>query len=212
VAGPATGLAIGSEAPSEAPGDTSGDASGGAPPSAAGEARRAAGGDPPGAARPRSAYNAALNLLAMRDHSRAELAERLARREFTPEAIEAALVRLEQAHLIDDAAYAAAFAASRAARGVAATVIRRDLAAKGIDGALAARAAAQASPADTEAERCRELAAAWLSRRTGLPAQVAARRLGGYLARRGYPPGMITAVVLSLTGREPGSDPDDPLG
>jgi regulatory protein len=168
-----------------------------------------------GARRGPSAYNTALNLLAMRGHSRAELAGRLARKGFEPEVIEAALVRLERARLLDDAAFAASFAASRAARGVAATVIRRDLAAKGVDGALAARAAAEASPAETEAARCRDLAAAWLERRPELPAPVAARRLAGYLARRGYSPGAIVGAVRALTGGDvPGDtdrsdDPDD---
>lgn len=152
----------------------------------------------------------------MRGFSRAELAARLARKGFEAEVVETTLVRLEQARLLDEEAYAASFAASRAARGAAATVIRRDLAAKGVDGALAARVAAEASPADTEAARCRELASAWLERRPGLPAPVAARRLAGYLARRGYSPGAIVGAVRALTGgdvpgeADGGDEADDP--
>ena len=152
-----------------------------------------------GAKRAPSAYNAALNLLAVRDFSRAELSGRLASRGFEAEAIESAILRLEEAHLLNEEAYAANFAASRAARGVAATVIRRDLAAKGVDADLAARAAAEASPADDDAARCRELAGAWLAKRPGLTGEVAARRLAGYLARRGYPSGLVARIVWDLT-------------
>jgi regulatory protein len=153
--------------------------------------------------RPASAYNAALDLLAYRDHSRAELASRLTRKGFLPEAIEPALQRLEQAGLLNEESFASAFASGRAARGIASSVIRRDLVARGIDPDLAARAAAEASPADAEADRCHELAAAWLSRRPGLQRPAAARRLASYLARRGYPAGIVASVVMSLTDELP---------
>jgi regulatory protein len=161
-----------------------------------------------------SAHAAALRLLTVRAHSRAEILQRLVRRGFEPDPVEAALDRLERAGLLDDAAFAAELAASRTRRGYAASVVERDLRARGVERGTADEAAAAASPPDQEAERCTALAAEWAARHDGLDPRTAARRLAGYLARRGYTAGVVAAAVssnidLSSTDSLDGDPEDD---
>jgi regulatory protein len=155
-----------------------------------------------------AAHAAALRLLTVRAHSRAEVEQRLRRRGFDPEPVAQALDRLERAGLLDDAAFAAELAASRTRRGYAANVVQRDLRTRGVDRDVADRAAAAASPPDAEAERCHTLAADWLERHAGLEAPVAARRLAGFLARRGYPPSLVADAVRQALGRDQSGAPD----
>lgn len=142
-----------------------------------------------------AAHAAALRLLTVRAHSRAEVEQRLQRRGFAPEPVAEALDRLERAGLLDDAAFAAELAASRTRRGYAANMVQRDLRTRGVDRDVAGAAAAQASPPDAEAERCHALAADWVERHSGLEPPVAARRLAGFLGRRGYQPSLVAEAV-----------------
>lgn len=140
-------------------------------------------------------HEAALRLLAVRARSRAELERRLARRRSPPDVVAAVLDRLQRAGLVDDEAFASELAATRVARGEAAGRVRRDLIARGVDAATATLAATTASPPDQEAERIQAVATAWLERNGGLSREAAARRLTGYLARRGYPRGLIASTL-----------------
>jgi SOS response regulatory protein OraA/RecX len=63
---------------------------------------------------------------------------------------------------------------------------------------VADRAAHDAVPAETRADRCREVAEARLAQLAGLPAPTQLRRLASYLARRGYPPELAEAVARDL--------------
>jgi len=149
--------------------------------------------DPVGAAR-----DAALRLLTVRARGRAELELRLGQRGLPDEAVASALDRLEEVGLVDDAAFAMAYAESRAGRGVDAGAITRELRGRGVDPQLAAQAAGAAVPPDEQAERCRQVAAAKLARMEGLNAEVQFRRLAGYLDRRGYPGELIEHIVREL--------------
>jgi len=63
----------------------------------------------------RTAYQAALDLLARRDHFRRELETKLARRDFPPDEIAQALVRCEKLGLLEDERTAQRFVEVRAA-------------------------------------------------------------------------------------------------
>jgi len=171
-----------------------------------GAAERPATHDPVAAAQDpvAGAHEAALRLLAVRARSRAELERRLGQRGLPQEAVAAALDRLAAVGLVDDAAFARAYAESRAGRGADAAVIARDLRGRGVDPDLAARASDAAVPAEEQAERCRQVAEARLARMEGLRPEVQFRRLAGYLDRRGYPTGLIGAVVSDLVSFEEG--------
>ena len=73
----------------------------------------------------------ALRLLARREHSRAELARKLARRAASPEALESVLFDLEKRKELSDERFAAE-RARRLARKYGAAKIRQDLKARGV--------------------------------------------------------------------------------
>jgi regulatory protein len=174
---------------------------------ARGRGRRArAAGEDEGAERDpvAAARDAALRLLTVRARGRAELERRLGDRGLPQEAVASALDRLEAVGLVDDAAFASAYAESRAGRGVDAGAITRELRGRGVDPQLAAQAAGTAAPPDEQAERCRQVAAAKLARMDGLSPDVQFRRLAAYLDRRGYPAELIEHVVRELVEFEEG--------
>jgi regulatory protein len=80
----------------------------------------------------------ALRLLARREHSRAELARKLAPRALSPEALNTLLDALEQNKQLSNERYAEA-RAHQLARKYGAARIRQDLKAKGIDASLVAK-------------------------------------------------------------------------
>jgi regulatory protein len=154
-----------------------------------------------------AAHTVALRLLTVRARSRAEVEARLRRKGFDAGTVDAALERLERAGLLDDKAFAADLAALRSERGVASALVRRELRARGIDPETAGRVAAN-PPGDEEAERCRALADAWVRRHGGLAPEVAARRLAGHLARRGYSASLVARTVRATIEIEVGLESD----
>jgi len=101
----------------------------------------------------RSLKGKALRLLARREHSRAELSQKLSA-DGTREDIQAVLDQLEQSGLLSDARFAESFVSSRAAR-VGNARLRYDLRAKGIADDLIA--AALPAETDSETSRAREV-------------------------------------------------------
>ncbi len=90
--------------------------------------------------RKRSARALAMDLLARREHSLAELRTKLAARAFSPEEIEEALARLVSEGLADNSRFVGAFIASRIRKGQGPIRIRAELLERGIDGDSIARA------------------------------------------------------------------------
>ncbi len=147
------------------------------------------------------AKDTALRLLEVRARSRGELEQRLAQRGFGEEVVAAALDRLAEAGLVDDAAFAVAYAESRAARGADARVIASELRDRGVASGLAERVTDAVVPAEEQAARCRQVAVARLARLEDLAPEVRFRRLAGYLERRGYPAEVIGTVLTDLFAR-----------
>ena len=87
------------------------------------------------------AYQAALRMLARRDHFRAELAEKLRRRGFSPADVEGALDRCGSLGLLDDQGLASRFAEVRATEnGWGPRRIEAELRRRGVDRATAGEA------------------------------------------------------------------------
>ena len=145
-----------------------------------------------------AAHAAALRLLTTRARTRAELRQRLEDRGFEAAAVAETLDRLERVGLVDDAALAETVAEGRAERGLDAPAIAAELRDRGVDPAVAERAAQAAVPAEDRADRCRQVAEARLAQLAGLPAPTQLRRLATYLARRGYPPDLAESVARDL--------------
>jgi regulatory protein len=147
-----------------------------------------------------AAHAAVLRLLTTRARTRAELRQRLEDRGFEAAAVAETLERLERVGLVDDAALADTVAEGRAERGMDAPAIAAELRDRGVDPAVAERAAQAAVPAEDRADRCRQVAQARLTQLAGLPAPTQLRRLATYLARRGYPPELAESVARDLVG------------
>ena len=135
----------------------------------------------------------ALRLLARREHSRAELARKLAPRAGSTEALAALLDELERGCQLSDERYAEA-RAHRLARKYGAAKIRQDLRARGVADELI-----RSVSSEGELERARAI----LARRYSVPARTAEERArrGRFLQGRGFAHEVIRKV---LSARDPG--------
>ena len=84
----------------------------------------------------RPPYDAALGLLARREHSRLELRQKLRQRGYDEAAVAEVLARLDEAGLVSDARFAKAFAAHKLGRGYGPAVVRAELRRRGVAGGL----------------------------------------------------------------------------
>lgn len=147
------------------------------------------------------AQDACVRLLAARERSRHELADRLARREFTAPVIDEVLARLERAGLVDDRRFAEQWVHFRHRdSGRARAVLARELRDKGVAAEIAEDALAQIDQDDEQA-RAAELVRPRMARAVTAPItdprerDRILRRLLGVLARRGYPSSIANSVV-----------------
>jgi len=179
-------------------------------------------------------YNRALNFLAVRPRSTAEVRERLRRKNVTPDLIDAVIARLNRAQYLDDAEFARYWIGERArSRPRGARLLRGELRNKGVSPALieealatfeaeaaaehAARQVAaledgdEADPDLVGGDDSRELREALgLAQRklrtySNLDPVTFRRRMSGFLLRRGYSYDVVSRVLKHL---EATSDPE----
>ena len=144
-------------------------------------------------------YRTALRAVERRSFARADLARRLRRKGHAPDAIERALGRLAEHGFLDDAAFAASYVETRAARGRGPVRLARDLAAMGVERSVIDRAlASHAGSTDTTGDIPRALAAKRAAQLEDLPRHVRRRRVLAYLARRGFSGREVTEMVGQL--------------
>ena len=148
-----------------------------------------------------SAVQFVLRSTKARPQTEAELRTKLRGREHPDDVIDDAIARATTLGAIDDAAFAKAWVNDRAlGRGYSALRVREELRRRGvaepvIDTALAVLAARDDLGVATELARARaqRMPAA-------LAPEVVARRLVGFLGRRGYPEGLARRVALEVSG------------
>jgi regulatory protein len=134
-----------------------------------------------------AAFRTVLRALERRPHARRDLGRRLLRRGLAADAVEAALTRAEQAGLLDDAAFARHYVATRAERGRGPARLIRDLGAMGVARAHVDRAIAEQWPSGADRSALPAALAAKRAAQLGsLPRPVKRRRLLAFLARRGF--------------------------
>lgn len=144
-----------------------------------------------------------LRQLTMAPRSRAQLEDKLSRRDCDPDVAATVLDRMEELGLIDDASYAQSLVRSQqASRGLARRALRQELHRKGIDEELATTVLEEVSD-DDEQERARELVAKKMRTMHGLTPQVQTRRLAGMLARKGYSSEVAWRVVREAVADAP---------
>jgi regulatory protein len=143
---------------------------------------------------PKDCHERALGLLAVRPRARRELERRLLAAGFDADEVADVLVRLERVGLIDDEAFAKQMAEYQfSSRRAGRRAVTSALLAKGIDPALATRAADVAP--DDEQQRAEELARTRAGRLRGVEPAKAFSRLTSLLLRRGYAPDVARAAA-----------------
>jgi regulatory protein len=146
-------------------------------------------------------HDRALGLLAVRARSRRELERRLAAAGFEATEIEDTLDRLSAVGLVDDEAFARAFAEHAVGtRGSGRRAVESGLLSKGISRDTVERVLSEVSEtAGSEAERALETARSRVGR-LGADPVAAYRRLVSFLARRGYAPGVAREAARTALG------------
>ena len=151
-----------------------------------------------------------LDSLSRSARTRGQLADLLARKEVPEEIAESVLDRCTELGLVDDAAYAEAFTRSRHEhKGLGSRAIAFELRRRSVPDELVQEAV---SVLDSEQERktAFRLASERQARMAGLPREVQARRLAGFLARKGYGGDVVgSAVREALANAQAATDNED---
>lgn len=151
----------------------------------------------------------ALNYLAYRPRSEGEVRARLRRGGYDDEVIEHVLERVRSWRYVDDEDFARRWVENRGQhRPRGARLLAQELRSKGVDPAVASEAIADAGL--DEAADALDLARQRAARLADLDEPVRERRLGAFLARRGYGYDIIRATLATL--REERDDGAGPTG
>ena len=142
------------------------------------------------------AMTRALNLLGYRARSEGEMRERLGRYGYAPETVEAIIGRLEELAYLDDEEFARQKAREKAKR-YGPRRVSADLMKSGVGRELASRAVAEEFEGRSELEDARSAAS---RRYNGGGSEAEARRVYGFLARRGYSAGVCAEVAKEHRG------------
>ena len=115
------------------------------------------------------------------------------------------LDHLADVGLIDDARFARMWVQSRhAGRGLARSVLRRELQERGVDHELIAEALDELDGVD-ERERARALVSRRLQHMSGVDPVTRQRRITAFLVRRGYPAGVASTLLAELSSVDEGN-------
>lgn len=136
-----------------------------------------------------------LDQLTGQARSRAELADRLAKRRVPDDVAQRLLTRFEEVGLIDDGAFARSWIESRQpGKGLGRRALAHELRRKGIDEEVAKAALEEIQPEDEEAA-ARALVRRKLRTLQRVDRNTATRRLTGMLARKGHSGDTVWRVV-----------------
>jgi regulatory protein len=146
-----------------------------------------------------AAYRTALRSIERRSFARADLGRRLLRKGHAHPAVEAALARVAEHGLLDDAAFATNYVETRSARGRGPLRLSRDLMAMGVERGIIDRAvAAHVRESGSGGEVPLALASKRAAQLRDLPRHVKRRRVLAYLARRGFSGREVSEMVGKL--------------
>ncbi|HLF71344.1 MAG TPA: regulatory protein RecX [Dehalococcoidia bacterium] len=138
------------------------------------------------------AINQALRLLSLVPRSEKELRDRLRRRAYRPAAIDAAIGRMRELGYLNDTAFARGFVEARqSSTPRSKRALAFELTRKGVDRETASEAVAELSDADAAYEAAQRR----LRALRGLDRQSFTRRLGSFLASRGFGYGVARAAI-----------------
>ncbi|HKN67272.1 MAG TPA: regulatory protein RecX [Gemmatimonadaceae bacterium] len=146
-------------------------------------------------------YDRALNMIALRARSGAELRRLLVRKGEPPDVVDIAIERLLRAGFLDDSSFARQFARSKAVgAGLSRRRVQQELARRGVARDVAESAIAEvfAEEEIDDAETIDRVARKKLRSLARLDPQVQRRRLYAFLARRGYEIDDIARTVRAV--------------
>ena len=145
------------------------------------------------------ALRAAVRLIEYRPRTHTELHDRLKRKGYPEPAIEAALTRLHEIDLIDDAAFSEMYVASRSNTNRSTRALRNELRRKGVAQPTIEEVLAEYDNTEAEHERAESVARNALKRYANAPDRLTfQRRLGGFLQRRGFDYETIGPIMQRL--------------
>jgi regulatory protein len=154
----------------------------------------------------KKAITAALNLIAYRPRAAGELRTKLREKGYSPEAIDAAVNRMQELNYLDDEAFAERWIASRQqTRPRSERMLKQELAQKGIDRETIEQSLEEAGV--DEFGDALELARKKFDSMSLLDRDVRFRRISGFLGRRGYGFDVIRRVMDTLEA--PGEEIDE---
>jgi|SRR6185369_9483382 len=159
----------------------------------------------------REAQEIALRALERTRRTRRELERRLKERGIDAVAAREALNRLERVGLIDDLEYARAFLREKLGRrAVGARLLRGQLVARGVSGAMADQVMAELASAEdagvsnrTELERAQRAAAQFVRRYARLDPRTRRQRLSAALVRRGFDYDTVSEALRAMESAAP---------
>lgn len=138
------------------------------------------------------AIEAALRLLAMQQRSEKDLRDRLKRRGLRQAAVDAAVTRMQELGYLNDAAYARSYVEARqASTPRSRRALSFELSRHGVDRELAGEAVSELSDADAAYNAAQRR----LRALRNLDRQAFTRRLGNFLAARGFSYGTARATI-----------------
>jgi len=139
-----------------------------------------------------------LRQLAVRPHTRSELATAMRRHGVEADVAAEILDRYDEVGIIDDAAFAKAWVTSRHhSKGLSRRALAGELRRKGVADDEVGEALDELDP-DTEEATARALVTRKLRLDTSSSPEALFRRLAGMLARKGYPPSLSMRVVKEV--------------
>jgi regulatory protein len=140
-----------------------------------------------------------LRLLTMKDRTTAELVDKLQKKGFEDDVISSIIIEMKDFGYVDDKKYAMRFAELRATYSKFGPYrIRRELESRGIPKDMAESVVESVFPEGREEANALEIADEWISRRGMDDKEKTARRLYGYLARRGYAPSVVRNTLRRI--------------
>jgi regulatory protein len=141
----------------------------------------------------------ALRLLTIKDRTTAELVDKLRKKGFDEDVISSITAEMRDLGYVDDKKYAMHFAELRATYDKFGPYrIRVELRKRGIPRDMAEDAVESIFPEGREEANALELANEWIARRGTDDGEKTARRLYGYLARRGFAPNVVRDTLSKV--------------
>jgi regulatory protein len=149
----------------------------------------------------KKAITASLNLISYRARAAGELRSKLREKGYSPDAIDAAVARMQELNYLDDEAFAERWVASRQnTRPRSERMLRQELAQKGIDRETIEQAIEEAGV--DEFGDALELARKKAGSMKALDRDARYRRMSGLLGRRGYSYDVIRRVIDAIESPE----------